>query len=112
MKKGDLVVVPFPFTDLSSRKRRPACVLLSNGRNVVLAFITTKLLYEPEFSVQLSPSKMNGLKRDSIIRIDKIATLDVDLIVGLLGEISTAKVKELNKKMIEIYRLKNSSEEK
>lgn len=108
MKKGDVVIVPFPFTDLTSNKRRPACVLLAQNRDVVLAFITTKLFYEPEYSVQILPSKENGLKRESIIRIDKITTLDADLVVGKLGEIAQNKIAELNQKMIDCYQLKNS----
>lgn len=108
MKKGDLVIVPFPFTDLTIKKRRPACVLLTHGQDVVLAFITTKLFYEPNISVKLNPSKQNGLKRDSIIRIDKIATLDAALVVGLLEEITNENIIELNKKMIESYGLRNT----
>ncbi|TVQ00395.1 MAG: type II toxin-antitoxin system PemK/MazF family toxin [Balneolaceae bacterium] len=107
MKKGDIVIVPFPFTDLSSQKRRPACVLLNTKIDVVLAFISTKLYYEPAFSIRLNPSDENGLKRESIIRIDKIVTLDSELVIGKLGEISSNEILELNNKMISCYRLKN-----
>jgi mRNA interferase MazF len=106
-EKRNLVIVPFPFTDLTSNKRRPACVLLPQGRDVMLAFITTKLFYEPKFSVQLLPSEENGLKRESIIRIDKITTLDADLVLGKLGEITPEKIAELNHKIIDCYQLRN-----
>lgn len=56
MKKGDVVLVPFPFTDLSSKKRRPALVLLASEYDVVLAFITTKLFYEGESSIKIKSS--------------------------------------------------------
>lgn len=105
MKKGNLVIVPFPFTDLSSQKRRPACVLSSTEQDVVLAFITTKLFYESQYSIRLNPSKKNGLKKESLIRIDKLVTLDKKLIIGKLGEIGSVKISELNNKMIDFYQL-------
>ena len=41
--KGDIVVLPFPFSDLSSSKRRPALVLVSGkGDDIVLCQITSK----------------------------------------------------------------------
>ncbi len=107
MKKGDLVIVPFPFTDLSSLKRRPACVLSSTGQDVVLAFITTKLFYESQVSIRLLPAEKNGLKKESLIRIDKLATLDQKMVIGKLGEIEFEKIRELNLKMIDYYQLKS-----
>lgn len=83
-------------------------MLLANGQDVVLAFITTKLFYEPHYSVQIFPSEENGLKKASIIRIDKIATLDAELVIGKLGQITSVKIKELNQKIIDCYRLENS----
>lgn len=41
--KGKIVLVPFPFTDLSSRKLRPALVLHEGNRDVVVAFISSRL---------------------------------------------------------------------
>ncbi|MDZ7719825.1 MAG: type II toxin-antitoxin system PemK/MazF family toxin [Balneolaceae bacterium] len=105
MNKGDIVLVPFPFTDLSSKKRRPALVLLSGNLDVVLAFITTKLFYEEESSIVIDSSDETGLKKQSLIRLDKLVTLDKELVIGKLGEITDSKLSELNQKMIQLYRL-------
>lgn len=105
MKKGDIVVVPFPFTDLSNQKRRPALVLFHSDEDVVLAFIITKLFYENHSSIRLTPTKKNALKKNSLIRIDKITTLNRDLIVGKLGEINAGQLEEVNEKMIALYQL-------
>lgn len=105
MKKGDVVLVPFPFTDLSSKKRRPALVLLASEYDVVLAFITTKLFYEEESSIKIKSSDSNGLKKQSLIRLDKLVTLDKELIIGKLGEIEDSVIADLNQKIKELYKL-------
>lgn len=105
MTKGDIVLVPFPFTDLSSKKRRPALVLLSGDLDIVLAFITTKLFYEEESSIVIESSEMTGLKKQSLIRLDKLVTLDKELVIGKLGKINGPKLSEVNQKMVKLYRL-------
>lgn len=50
-KRWDLVLVPFPFTDLSSTKRRPALIvspdIYNAGKDVVIAYVTSKLASKP-----------------------------------------------------------------
>ena len=82
MKQGDLVLVPFPFTDLSGSKVRPALVLVSTSLDVTLAFITTQLQWQEPTDLLLSPTALNGLKKVSLVRLSKLATIDTDLIQG------------------------------
>jgi mRNA interferase MazF len=107
--KGKIVLIPFPFTDLTSTKLRPALVLYEGEKDVVAAFISSKtgkakptdvLIGEqhPEFS-------QTGLKVESIIKLDKIATLSKELIVGEIGEAGPKLKKELNDKISKIFKL-------
>lgn len=105
MQKGDLVLVPFPFTDLSSIKKRPALVLVDNKDDVTLSFITTKLHWREAEDVVLKPTKSNGLKKQSLLRLAKITTLDKSLVVGKLGQISSKKMQELNDKLKLLFEL-------
>lgn len=43
MKKGDIVLIPFPFTDLLGNKFRPAVILIDSEDDVTVCFITTQL---------------------------------------------------------------------
>ena len=63
MIKGDIVLIPFPFTDLSGSKNRPAVVLISNDEDVTICFITTQLKWKSKFDVNLKPSQVNSLKK-------------------------------------------------
>jgi mRNA interferase MazF len=43
MNKGDIVLVPFPFTDLTGNKYRPALILIESEEEVTVCFITTQM---------------------------------------------------------------------
>jgi mRNA interferase MazF len=84
---GAIVLTDFPFTDLSSVKRRPALVVSTdNSRrtDIIVAYVTSVVRSEPD-AVPIAPSPKNGLKVPSMVRFDKIATIDKSIIAGRLG---------------------------
>ena len=105
MKKGDIVLIPFPFTDLTGNKLRPALILVSGKTDITVAFITTQIRWKEPNDVILNPTKQNGLKQESLIRLAKMATIDSNLVDGILGEIDAIKIPEINQNLIEILRL-------
>lgn len=105
MNKGDIVLIPFPFTDLSGLKNRPAHILIAGETDITLSFITTQLKWEEPLDVIIEPSLENGIKRTSIIRLSKLATLDRDLVLGKLGNLSQSEMATVNKNLIKIFKL-------
>jgi len=105
-KKGAIVLIPFPFTDLSSHKVRPAVVISHNlkGDDIVVAFISSQKLKKLEVTDILIAHSSNGfgetgLKADSVVRVSKIATLDKKIMLGKLGIVSNDTEKELDSKL-------------
>ncbi len=105
MNKGDIVLIPFPFTDLSGNKNRPAVILINSDDDVMVCFITTQLKWQSEFDIFIQPSYVNGLKKISLIRLNKFATIDKDLIIGRLGTLEEIYINSLNKNLIKILKL-------
>lgn len=98
MRKGVIVLIPFPFTDLSGQKVRPALVLHgSRGDDCIVAFISSNASKKKfPFDVHIVASKKNGLKVDSVIRVDTIATLQKKIVIGELGVLEDAARKTVD----------------
>lgn len=105
MKKGSVVLIPFPFTDLKGSKVRPAVVLCESALDVTICFVTSELKWQAKYDVPVNPSENNGLKVPSLIRVGKIATIDKDLILGELGKLSVTETIELNKGLKDLLQL-------
>ena len=102
--KGDIVVLPFPFSDLSSSKRRPALVLASlEGEDCILAQMTsTERKNNYTLSLKDQECKEGSLRKQSYIRTDKIFTANKILIEYRIASITEKKKKEVEQKIIEI----------
>jgi len=96
MPKGDIVLIPFPFTNLAGTKLRPALILIENTLDVTVSFITTQLQWLEPTDILLQPQLKNGIKKPSLVRLSKIATVDKSLIVGTIGSINQAQLTEVN----------------
>ena len=109
-KAFDVVVVPFPFTDRTSTKRRPALVL-SNAKSFnqpvgqsVLAMITSATHSAWPLDITITSLDATGLTSASMIRM-KLFTLDHQLIIRKAGSLAAqdrATVQQVLKKLFEI----------
>ena len=94
-KRGDVVLVPFPFTDLSSAKQRPALVVSAEAWNnsqpdVVLIAITSQMggKGEPgEIVLAAADLQSAGLPKPSRVRTTKIFTMHQGLLRRTLGRL-------------------------
>lgn len=92
MKTGDVVLVPFPFAELTQVKARPAVVIAETAdkyRDIIVCSITSVLdhaLTRNEF--RIFPSTDNGLRVESIVKVDRIVTTKVERVIARLGTLS------------------------
>lgn len=105
MKKGDLILIPFPFTDLTGNKNRPALILAKYDLDIIVSFISTQIKWKQTTDILLSPNQENGLKKNSLIRLSKLATIDKDLALGRLGRIDIKTVRLVDQNLKKIFKI-------
>ena len=95
--KGDVVVVPFPFSDLTGVKNRPAVIVTTfPGQGILLCQITSKFAgVDYEVSLQLSDFAQGKLARQSYARPDRLFTFNSQLIQSHVGALKPNKMQEI-----------------
>jgi mRNA interferase MazF len=96
-KRGDIVLVPFPFTDLSSSRRRPALVISPDAFNdqmqdVVVAAITSQLTTEHAVSIEQSDCVDGMLPKASVVKLAKVFTIHSTLVIRKLCALREEKL--------------------
>lgn len=103
--KNDVVVIPFPFTDLTGSTRRPALVIVDlKGDDLILCQITTQKKFD-EYSIPLNDNdlKEGSLRRENNnIRPNRIFTADKQIILYRIGHLKEEKMKEVIEKIIQM----------
>jgi len=104
--KGDVVVVPFPFSDLTQAKRRPALVITElEGGDVILCQITSQRVKD-KYAIPIDENNFETgtLKQRSNIRPNRIFTADQHIILHQVGRLKSEKASEVIEKVVNILR--------
>lgn len=95
------MLVPFPFTDLSGRKRRPALVVSPEGfhdEDLVLCAITSQVPHRPsewEASLEAGDMVEEELPKRSVVKVGKLFTMHKNLIAKRFGAVKEQKLQEV-----------------
>jgi len=104
--KGDVVVVPFPFSDLTQTKKRPALVIASlSGDDLILCQITSREVSD-KYATPLDESdfESGSLKRKSNIRPNRLFTADESIILYKAAHLKTQRIHLIIDQVIQILR--------
>jgi len=100
--KGDIIVIDFPFSNLKESKRRPVLILkVPKGGDIIVNQITGSS-YEKSVEIKITDKdfKKGTLKKESFVRIDKLASIEKSLIKYKLGSIESKKFNEILDKIL------------
>ena len=99
-KRGDVVVVPFPYSDQLGEKRRPALVVSGvkfNGSGFLwVVMITSKIEGSPSDVIQFDHAKA-GLSKPSVVRVAKLATIEASRVLRVAGHIDSKALTAVGK---------------
>jgi len=104
--KGDVVVVPFPFSNLTMSKRRPALVVTDlAGDDLILCQITSQDICD-KYAVELHDSdfESGSLNKPSNIRPNRLFTADRHIVLYKTGHLKTVKIHNVVDALIEILK--------
>ena len=102
-EQGDIVLIPIPFTDLSSQKRRPVVVISNDAYNrktddiIVVAMTSNPETADYSFTVTSSDLEEGALNRPGQVRVDKIYTLSQSIVVKTFGRVNAATLDRIRK---------------
>ncbi|MEK6823719.1 MAG: type II toxin-antitoxin system PemK/MazF family toxin [Nanoarchaeota archaeon] len=111
MNKGDIVLVKFPFTDISSKKLRPALIITeeSKFKDFILAFITTQFDQMEKYDMLLTADSKDfqktGLKRESLLKLNKLTTLNKRMIVGKIGILTKELMNQVDNNLKDLFKI-------
>jgi mRNA interferase MazF len=108
VSQGDIVLVPVPYTDLSTSSRRPVIVISRDDYNLVMqdmvvAAMTSNLVATPYSFVIDTPDLVAGfLNHPSRVRADRVYTLKQSLVIQTFGKVNTATLDRIRQLLADL----------
>ena len=99
---GDVVLVRFPFTDLTTTKLRPAVVLATHGDDLTIVGMFSSPFQAPQrtwivLSSQDPTFPQTGLKTTSVVKAERIAVIERSVVVRKLGSLPPSHMTEVRR---------------
>ena len=106
-KQGDVVLLSFPFTDLTAAKHRPAVVISTEAfnirqRDVMVLAMTSQIpptLSPEDYRLSSEDQQLAGLPKPSIVKCGKLLTIDQRLIRKALGHLPEPTLHQLRQRL-------------
>ena len=99
MQTGDIVLIPFPFSELTNIKVRPASVIAETKdkyRDLILAAVSSQIPVKTSSAeIIIQPDSLNDLRVTSVIKVDRIFTLKAKNIITRLGKLNASQIANL-----------------
>nr|BAL59489.1 plasmid maintenance toxin/cell growth inhibitor [Candidatus Acetothermum autotrophicum] len=113
MTKGKVVLVPFPFDDLTTSRVRPAVCLtdpVGPYRHVIVAFISSQIpldLLETDLLLEAHHPEFaqTGLKVSSVLRLHRLMTISTTIIRRELGQLSPEMQRAVEERLRKLFKL-------
>jgi len=109
-EQGEIVLIPFPFTDLTTKKKRPVLVLSKKEYNrktedFIVCGITSNIK-DTEFSVLIDTEDLESgfLPKPSRIKVDKIFTLEQSLVIKKFAKVKPYVIEKVKKVLFELFK--------
>lgn len=103
--KGDIVVLPFPFSDLSTSKRRPALVIapVEPHDDVILCMVTSRNTTDKRaITISVADFASGSLPRESNVRPNRLFTANESIILRAVGRLNDLKIQEVISEVVDI----------
>lgn len=104
-KQGDILLIPVPFSDLTSSKKRPVLVLSNNDYNIktedIIVAAVTSNITSKDYNILISNKDMQegNLHVSSSIRVDKIYTLSQSIVIKKFGTVKPEVINNIKEKL-------------
>ena len=108
LEQGDILLIPIPFTDLSSHKRRPVIVISNGIYNqktadiVVVAMTSNPTPADYSFTISSSDLDKGTLNRPGKVRVDRIYTLSQSIVVKTFGRVNETTLERIRQTLQEL----------
>jgi len=105
-KRKDVILVPFPFSDLSYSKKRPALVLVDipDRDELICMMLTSTLSIDSQVDIPIKAIEKAGLPKPTVARLSRLFTLKQSLVNKRIGFMDNEEFNIIIDKLVELFK--------